>query len=413
MNSPVTDRDYQQNSSRLATCLRAYAFAMFGTTVAIHSSIAQEADDPQLLSWYQVEVVIFTQQGYAGSEQPPRKYSLDFPENILQLLDTDYIGNNYPVIDINAPEPERAIPVVAVEDPALAFASPAFGSAVLEPVDSEPLLTPLLVPAVATGIENDIPAAQTVAEEAEPEEEQIYTPRYEKPFIKLDRELRDLNDSARALDRRAKYNVVFHEAWRFAADKNAADPWVLIKAGKQFQDRFEIEGSLRFYKSRFLHFQSDLWLASFSNETSANKPDSAKWIELPAFPAIPEPSLSDGQADLKSLEVSINEEDLENFFFGATVIDSSGMESLGMESSATESIEPQQEEQPTPPQPTSYPVSSLWVFDQSKRLEEQQSYYLDHPKMGILVNIKPHEVEITNPLEEELEPESDTQTASN
>ena len=95
MNSPVTDRDYQQNSSRLATCLRAYAFAMLGTTVAIHSSIAQEADDPQLLSWYQVEVVIFTQQGYAGSEQPPRKYSLDFPETILQLLDTDYIGHNY------------------------------------------------------------------------------------------------------------------------------------------------------------------------------------------------------------------------------------------------------------------------------------------------------------------------------
>ena len=64
-------------------------------------------------------------------------------------------------------------------------------------------------------------------------------------------------------------------------------------------------------------------------------------------------------------------------------------------------------------QATRYPLSSLWVFDQSKRLEEQQSYYLDHPKMGILVIIKPHEVEITNPLEEELEPTSSTQTASN
>jgi hypothetical protein len=53
-----------------------------------------------------------------------------------------------------------------------------------------------------------------------------------------------------------------------------------------------------------------------------------------------------------------------------------------------------------PELPTSYPISTLWIFDQSKRLEKQQSYYLDHPKMGILVTIKSHEVEITNPPED-------------
>ena len=389
MNKPGINRDYQQNSSQLAKCLRTLAWALLGPAMAINSSIAQESDDPKQLSWYQVEVVILTQEGYSGSEQPPRKTSLDFPDHILQLLDTDYIGNNYPPIDIKAPAPERAIPVVKVEDPALAFATPAFGSKVTEPEDPQPLLTPLLIP----GITNSSDISAIPETQQEPEEEKVYIPEYEKPFIKLDRELRDLNDSARALDRRVKYNVVFHEAWRFGADKHAADPWVIIKAGKQFEDRYEIEGSLRFYKSRFLHFQSDLWLATF-----ANTAEPATWIELPTFPSIPEPSLSDDQDSLKSLEVSINEDNLENFFADNVTIKNRQID---------------QEEEQLPLQSTKYPISNLWIFDQSKRLEEQQSYYLDHPKMGILVTIKPHEVQITNPLEEEPESEIDERAASN
>jgi hypothetical protein len=389
MNRLGINKYYQQHSSRLAKRLWTFACAIFAPTLVINSGIAEEANDPQLDAWYQVEVVIFTQQGYAGSEQPPRKLSLDFPENILQLLDTDYIGNNYPPIDIDATEPERTIPVVKVEDPALAFATPAFGSEVTMTEDPQPLLTPLLIP----GITNNSDISAIPETQQEPEEEKVYIPEYEKPFIKLDRELRDLNDSARALDRRAKYNVVFHQAWRFGADKHAADPWVIIKAGKQFEDRFEIEGSLRFYKSRFLHFQSDLWLATFAN-TAAQ----ATWIELPTFPAIPEPSLSDDQDSLKSLEVSINEDNLENFFADSVTIKNRQID---------------QEEEQLPLQSTKYPISNLWIFDQSKRLEEQQSYYLDHPKMGILVTIKPHEVQITNPLEEEPESEVDERAASN
>ncbi len=412
MNKPDINRDQQHTSSRLAERLGTLACALIALTIAISPVTAQETNDPQSLPWYQVEVVIFTQQGYAGSEQPPRKYRLDFPENILQLLDTDYIGNNYPIVDVDAPQPERIIPVVEVEDPALAFAASAFDFSLSNPAAGEPLLTPLLPSSQTTEVDSEMTPAESAAELEQrqiEEQEEVYIPQYEKPFVKLDRELRDLNDSARALDRRAKYNVVFHQAWRFAADKNAADPWVLIKAGKQFQDRFEIEGSLRFYKSRFLHFQADLWLASFAD----NNVEPAKWIEPPAFPSIPEPSLSDQQANRQSLDVSINEAQLENFFIGTLGRENVALNSLAIDSASIERVDPPQEEAPAALQPASYPVSSLWVFNQSKRLEEQQSYYLDHPKMGILVTIKSHQVEITNPLEEEMQPESDAGTTNN
>ena len=88
---------------------------------------------------------------------------------------------------------------------------------------------------------------------------------------------------------------------------------------------------------------------------------------------------------------------LEDFFIGSPV----NSEALERGVDELEAEQPQADANPLDPlQSVEYPVSTLWVFDQSKRLEEQQSYYLDHPKMGMLVTIKPHEVEITNPLEE-------------
>ncbi len=367
------NRDQQQNTHRRTQSLWKFA-CLSALTLSSSLSLGQQTNDPeQPSSWYQVEVVIFTQQGYIGNEQPPRKYTLDFPEKYVELRDTGYIGSNYPQINYDATrDSERAIPLAIVEDPALTFSS-----AILEfdNLSPEPLATPLLVTSVAI----DQPSAK----------EPVYIPEYEKPFVKLDKQYRDLNESTRALDRRAKYNVVFHEAWRFSADENADDPWVIIKAGKHYQDRYEIEGSLRFYKSRFLHFQSDLWLLGFDDPN-----ESATMIKLPAFPEIPLQSLSDGR---ETLEIAIDESEVESLFFDAPPAQIQKKKNKPKElrtemDAEIEAVDPEL--------PTSYPISTLWIFDQSKRLEKQQSYYLDHPKMGILVTIKSHEVEITNPPED-------------
>ena len=377
-------------------------FFCLAASPALADEIISENSE-QTAPWYQVEVVIFTQQGYMGNEKPTRDYQLDFPQKVVELRDTDYIGNNYPVPDYDKqiglyalddnPEEQRAIPVVSVEDPAISFLNAALGSVASEQH------TPGMPVAVAIPLRDTASESQALIEAdaeqqaeaiAEPEaEEEEYIPQYEKPFIKLERALRNLNDSARALDRRAKYNVLFHEAWRFAADKNSDDPWIIIKAGKQQLDRFEIEGSLRFYKSRFLHFQSDLWLLDF-----ADSDGSGETVELPPFPEVPLPSLSEGQ---DVLEVAIDESALERFFYG----EPSAYEEPKNPAEITEASGKDQDSDKT--QPADYRVSSLWTFDQSKRLEEEQSYYLDHPKMGILVTIKSHQVEITNPPEETLE----------
>ena len=383
----------QQRSSQRANSLW---IAMLALTSSL--SVAQDSSEQAkevIAPWYQVEVVIFTQQGYAGEEQPPRSYSLDFPENNLELLDPDQASNNnFPIAGngVVSNSAQRIIPLATVADPALGFAE-------LELENPEEHIKELNIE--EESLEQGSPfdnydLAQINAQDAvflannlidnqSQTAVQTYVAEYEPTFVKLPRDVRNLNESSRALDRQGQYNVVFHEAWRFSADELEQDPWVIIKAGKQYLDRFEIEGSLRFYKSRFLHFQSDLWLLEFDQQG-----DSANMIELPKFPLREQPSLADSYV---IADIQFDEERIEDFFIDAPENDFAG--TLDSGSSDIQAIEEIQ-------QPTRYPVKSLWTFDQSKRLEEQQSYYIDHPKMGVLVTIIPYEPEVLNPLEEEI-----------
>ena len=393
----------QQRSSQRANSLW---IAMLALTSSL--SVAQDSSEQAkevIAPWYQVEVVIFTQQGYAGEEQPPRSYSLDFPENNLELLDPDQVSNNnFPIAGngVVSNSAQRIIPLATVADPALGFAE-------LELENPEEHIKELNIEEQNIGEQNieeesleqgspfdNYDLAQINAQDAvflannlidnqSQTAVQTYVAEYEPTFVKLPRDVRNLNESSRALDRQGQYNVVFHEAWHFSADELEQDPWVIIKAGKQYLDRFEIEGSLRFYKSRFLHFQSDLWLLEFDQQG-----DSANMIELPKFPLREQPSLADSYV---IADIQFDEERIEDFFIDAPENDFAG--TLDSGSSDIQAIEEIQ-------QPTRYPVKSLWTFDQSKRLEEEQSYYIDHPKMGVLVTIIPYEPEVLNPLEEEI-----------
>ena len=338
------------------------------------ASATRAADIPTSLdsatanaSWYQVEVVIFTQQGYSGNERSPTQYHLNFPEQTVELIDPQQLSANAPSSADNsslATVPARQIPWVDTADPLLGIASSKEGTS------SGEILT-------AT------PATHSI----------VALPDYETPFVKLPASVRNLNESAATLDRRGQSQVIFHEAWRFAADENSNDPWVVIKAGRSFQDRYQLEGSLRFYKSRFLHFQSNLWLVDY-----ANSDERSSMIELPDFPN----TQNNPRAGYRTSEITFNPDKLDNFYIDLP--SSLGEPALQMDVSSEIAEEKAKR----------YPVSSLWLFDQSKRIEETQSYYLDHPKMGIFVTIKPHQPERQKPHHKQMaEMEVSSETSVN
>ena len=388
MVSTITDQ--QQRTAQRACNLWVVLLAL-----ASSLSVAQDNSEqvtPVTAPWYQVEVVIFTQQGYAGEEQPPRRYSLDFPKNTLELLDPNQVADNdFPVAGnrMVSSSDERIIPRATVSDPALGFSKGVFSPESAPTLEQQSPFDDYDLAQInaqdAAFLASDLIDSPThVAAEA-------YVAEYEPTFVKLPRDVRNLNESSQALDRQAQYNVVFHEAWRFSADELEQDPWVIIKAGKQYLDRFEIEGSLRFYKSRFLHFQSDLWLLEFDPQGNT-----AKMIELPEFPIREQPSLSDSYV---IAETQFDQERIEDLFIDAPANEFA--ETLNDDArEMQQTVEDVQ-------QPRQYPLKSLWTFDQSTRLEEQQSYYIDHPKMGVMLTIIPYEPAVLNPPLEETMTEAE------
>ena len=233
----------------------------------------QEITPPE--NWYQVEVILFTQQGNTGNETAPQDYQLDFPESWRELIDPqleNYKGhfpaakgallspsNNDPAESLS-----RLIPRAMVQDPTIT----ASNSDRQEQPSALTIAQQRL--AEARALDQQILDSQLTTTEG-------YQPRYEAPLLILENKFRDLNETGTTLDRRG-YNVVFHEAWRFASDAEENDPWLLIKAGQSVEGRHEIEGAVRFYKSRFLHFETDLWLLQFDNDENQR-------INLPDFPA--------------------------------------------------------------------------------------------------------------------------------
>lgn len=348
--------------------------ALFCGLIMVGDPVYAEPEPPQPEieapdNWYQVEVILFTQQGNIGNEAPPEDYQLAFPSNWIELVDPNMPTheNGFPLaegglLNLSQPAPlDRRIPRLVVTDPAFSE-SPLYSAPSFEALDSGSI-----------------------------SETEAYVPEYEAQFLMLDKLDRDLNDSATALDRR-QYNVVFHQAWRFGADDNSEDPWILIKAGQQFDGRFQLEGAMRFYRSRFLHFETDLWLLGFPN---LDERQPQQMITLPALPvrevtAVDEMILS---ADYNDLTLGpVVAEKTANLMPEVTPDAPLSTELMALDNDAIDIAA-----SPEPIEPKTYPISSVWVLNQSKRIEEESIYYIDHPMMGVMVTIKGYEPPLLNP----------------
>jgi len=394
---------------------------------------SQEVNDETLIvppeNWYQVEVILFTQDANTSGELPPKEYQLNFPDKLVELVDTKALAD------------EEAL---AIE------------GALMPNIDEFPLqdyfpfaeLTPLIEmqdPANGSVIsDNEMPLniassedwLDTLTPPLEP-----YVPDYENPFELLSDSQRDLNDSARMLDRRS-YNVIFHEAWRFVADENSQDPWLIISSGKKVDDRTEIEGGLRFYKARFLHFETNLWRLNFADQESVDSKNLITLPDMPIFSLEKDPDLSwrfvlaevTPEQQYAENEIMTLEDDVNSAVnFGTAspsteansgnagalnisqqlatinladsvltarpetaVVGISALELTGENYTLEKFDATLERPELARVDDKKYAVSAVWPINQSKRIDEAKVYYLDHPELGIMLTIKSYEPEPIN-----------------
>jgi hypothetical protein len=392
---------FKTNESQRGINQKSHSFKKLLATMLMLLSVfaaGQQSDsDKEIIppqNWYQVEVILFTQDGNIGEEVSPLDYDLSFPDDILELIDVEALAEQQKLAIVGALLPETPeislieaspfvgfIPLIEMQDPAI---SPITDNLADSIIGEAPALSDLLV---------------TIDTPVEP-----YVPEYEDPFEMLAIDQRDLNDSARVLARR-DYNVIFHQAWRFVADENSNDPWILVHAGQKVGNRAEVEGSFRFYKSRFLHFETNLWRLKLANENSEEQTSLAKLPDVPqmdsddttlAWRLIPISTKNKEVEATESTDLDLNTDVLtpENELF--TELESASQTLDKSHSGYTlVSFDPREADMEGQEQ-LEIPVTEVWSIAQSKRIEEKSVYYLDHPELGIMLTIKSYEPQPTN-----------------
>ncbi len=159
------------------------------------------------------------------------------------------------------------------------------------------------------------------------------------PFIALG------NESARFLSYNEKINqspvhrLLFHAVWRQPVLNRVQSTGILVQGGQQYGLHHELEGSLRFsYNVNRVDVEARLWLASFVG--SAELPAGNPQRELPPLPV------------------------------GATLDENV--------------INPDFENQ--------YLVTDVAYMEQTRAMISNELHYLDHPDIGILVEVRPYQL---------------------
>lgn len=303
-------------ANRLITCITTAAL-----TLMAGSSFAADKGKPEI--WYQVEVVIFEQADNFDAEAPRRDEQLSYPNNYHELAD-----------------PTFSLEAASIK------------------LDTDG---------------NPIESNTTEAATKKPTNEK------EQPFQKLASSDRQLNPDAYALDRKGDYRVLYHQAWRQPGIEPRYAPWVLVRGGQRYDEHFELEGSIRLVRSRYLHIETNLWLTRFG-DNFGQEPE--VWPELPSYPVLALPSEDNNAAMPDGISLTSEQNDPLPLTSELTSAGAIAIEA---------------------PQQKRFIVTQVDTLKTSRRMKRKELHYLDHPRMGMLVTVTAYEVPEVGSLENETE----------
>ena len=139
---------------------------------------------------------------------------------------------------------------------------------------------------------------------------------------------RVLNPEARSIRRSQGFRLLSHHAW--VQPITSTSQAILIQAGEQYGDAFELDGTISLRVSRFLHVETDLWLTSFQR-------------------IAPDQALASLPQQHENYQKQLNAESRKNAFLAER----------------------------------NFPLR------QSRRKRSAETHYLDHHRFGLLVHVKP------------------------
>lgn len=203
----------------------------------------------------------------------------------------------------------------------------------------------------------------------------------EPPFTLLERDQLQLTDSARGIQRDSGLRVLFHQAWRQPMVPFEQAPAVIVSGGEKVDEHHELEGSVTFSVSRYLHMHTNLWLTEF--ETNYGQAI-GQWPPLPKLPPKP------GEVTDSNLSVDLrltNPQPVLNPWNSTeTAYNTNGTGyNLGQRSNTFQMNNYGYLSQ----QP--FVTKNIVALQQQRRMRSDELHYVDHPRLGILVLIKSYD----------------------
>jgi hypothetical protein len=290
-------------------------------TLAATSSAQNTGEQP----WYQIEVIVFKRQQETYQEHWPTNITLAYPSRWKVLEDPE------------------AIAEVLYDEDALGDIIPALDDSAPTDSDTDTALVPVAATAEIDRLANT-------------------------PFLLLPTAEHALAARAAALRRNARYQLVFHQAWRQPALPPRTASAVVINGGEQFDKHRELEGSISVSFSQFLQVKANLWLTQFA---PINEQSTDDWPALPPIPQVEpsstvsrvwtEPVLLPGQSDLDTgyaedefLNQAPAEEDLIDRYQPARIV----------------------------------------LLQEERRIRARELHYLDHPLFGVILLVTPYQIPV-------------------
>jgi hypothetical protein len=290
--------------------------------------------------WYDVEVSIFTNDvpGGSRSEFPvPHKLDATYLPRLRELASrTRALMITFP--DDLVPALVPGMQLVEPEQPVEA-----------EDTVEEPLMTmgPIYSPAVRDAFK---------------------LPEFERdPFLDLGTRTAQFAAMNRNIDGSSDHRLLWHKTWRQPLEARVQTPAVFVSGGEQRGGHYELEGSLRVVSNgTAAMLDINVWLNEFraaSGFTVAAQ-DVQDVQDEWNIPALPFPLETTAVADTALLPA-----------FGETAAG------------------------PVAAPAPSWELSAVWQLEQTREMTANQLYYLDHPAIGVLVQIRPYVLPLREPVD--------------
>lgn len=238
----------------------------------------------------------------------------------------------------------------------------------------------------------------------------------------LDSETHLLKDMAKSIGRRSNHQILFHQAWHQELGAAEIAPSIPISGGETFDNHRELEGSIKLNKDRYLHITSDLWLTQyvlrndaqwdkFTAEPTENSLLAAKIIDVnrvPDFPldviriaedtAIREAALAKLLEDEALYEFTLEQDNQSaNAPLPLPIDESLDAESGALEADIEVGVEIGVEVAVSEAAELSFgffEASKTYVLKEHRKMKRAEVHFLDHPMMGLIIQITKYEVPV-------------------